>query len=80
MINQNLVDQGKIVTPPLHVKLGLIKHFVKAWLKNGPAFQYIFEKFPHYSPAKIIEGIFIGPNIRKLTGDEAFSNIMTEPA
>ena len=79
MINPNFVHKRKIIIPPLHVKLGLIKQFVKALPKNGPAFLYLFEKFPHYRPAKIGEGIFIGPDIRKLARDEAFSNIMTEP-
>ena len=79
MINPNLVNKSKIIIPPLYVKLGLNKQFIKALPKNGPAFLYLFEKFPHYSPAKIGEGICIGPDIRKLARDKAFSNIMTEP-
>ena len=72
VINPNLVDKSKIIILPLHVKLEFIKQFVKALPKNGPAFLYLFEKFPHYRPAKIGEGIFIGPKIRKLATMKLF--------
>ena len=34
-----LVDMNKVLLPPLHIKLGLMKIFVKALHKNGAAFQ-----------------------------------------
>lgn len=67
-----LVDPKKIILPPLHIKLGLIKNLVKAMDKNGPGFQYLKKKFPSLSDAKIKEGIFVGPDVRKLMKDPEF--------
>lgn len=50
--------------PPLHIKLGLIKNFVKAIDKNGQRFSYLKEKYPKLSDTKIKEGIFVEPQIR----------------
>ncbi|XP_017466154.1 PREDICTED: uncharacterized protein LOC108378862 [Rhagoletis zephyria] len=61
-----LVKKEKIILPPLHIKLGLIKNFVKALDKEGEAFDYLKTVFPDISQAKIKEGIFVGPQIRKL--------------
>jgi hypothetical protein len=33
--NQQLVDKDKILLPPLHIKLGLMKNFVKAMKKES---------------------------------------------
>ncbi|KAL4710010.1 hypothetical protein ACJJTC_015988 [Scirpophaga incertulas] len=62
----------RIILPPLHIKLGLMKNFVKAIPKDGPEFLFLKTKFPMLSEAKIKEGIFIDPNIRKLVKDLAF--------
>jgi hypothetical protein len=59
----------KIFLPPLHIKLGLTKNFVKAMDKEGEGFAYLRQKFPPVSDAKIKEGIFVGPQIRALFGD-----------
>jgi len=68
-----LVDPKNIFLPPLHIKLGLIKNFVKAMGKtNSEGFQYLKEKFPKVSAAKLKEGIFIGPQIRELIKDYNF--------
>ena len=64
-----LVDRRNIVSPPLHIKLGLIKQFVKALCKEGNCFQYIKAAFPRVSEEKIKAGIFDGPQIRKLIKD-----------
>ena len=72
MKNLPLVDAAKIVLPPLQVKLGLMKNFVKAINKSGRAFQYLREKFPRLSGAKPKEGIFIGLQIRDLL-DELYA-------
>jgi hypothetical protein len=71
-----LVAPEKILLPPLHIKLGLMKNFVKAMDKEGRAFSYLKEKFPRISDAKIKEGIFVGPQIRKLFGDAQFDSIL----
>lgn len=55
--NEPLVPLEKIILPPLHIKLGLIKNFVKALRKDGPGYQFLKTKFPTLSDAKIKEGI-----------------------
>ena len=71
-----LVDAQKVLLPPLHIKLGLMKTFVKNLDRNGAAFQYLAEKFPEISEAKLKKGIFIGPQIRQLIKDREFSSRM----
>ncbi|GBN17355.1 hypothetical protein AVEN_69371-1 [Araneus ventricosus] len=41
-----LAEQNRIIIPPLHIKLDLVKNLVKAMDKNEPAFKYLYEKFP----------------------------------
>jgi hypothetical protein len=53
-----------VYLPPLHIKLGLMKNFVKAMDRDGQVFLYFQRKFPRISNAKMKEGIFIGPQIR----------------
>ncbi|KAK4874910.1 hypothetical protein RN001_014270 [Aquatica leii] len=67
-----LVPKENIYLPPLHIKLGLIKQFVKAVDKTGGAFQFLKTKFPRLSEAKIKEGVFVGPQIRQLFEDSMF--------
>ena len=52
--------------PPLDIKLGLMKNFVKAMNKHGKGFEHLREKFPKLGDAKLNEGIFIGPQIREI--------------
>ena len=59
-----LVDRKKIILPPLHIKLGLFKNFVKSLPTDGEGLKYLKKKFPRISEAKIKEGIFVGPDIR----------------
>ena len=74
----NLVDAQKIFLPPLHIKLGLVKNFIKALDKTGAAFQFLIAKFPKISEAKLKEGILVGPQIRELMLDTEFDTTMTE--
>ena len=70
-----LVDPQKVLLPPLHIKLGLIKNFVKGivkYNKDGEGLAYLRSKFPGISDAKIKEGVFIGPEIRDLIHDVNF--------
>ncbi|GFV64745.1 uncharacterized protein TNCV_3275161 [Trichonephila clavipes] len=69
---QSLVDPKKILFPPLRIKLGLMKQFVKALDKEGECFKYLCEQFPGLYDAKLKEGIFFGPDIRQLLKDETF--------
>jgi len=48
-----LVNPQDVYLPPLHVKLGLMKIFVKALEREGQAFAYWRNNFP-----KLIEAAF----------------------
>ena len=61
--NQPLVEPSKILLPSMHLKLGLVKNFVKVMNQEETAFTYLWEKFATLSEAKLKEGIFIGPQI-----------------
>jgi len=61
--HHSLVESSKILLPPLHIKLGLMKNFVKAVDCNGTAFLYLRQKFPLLSDAKIRQGVFTSPDI-----------------
>ena len=78
VINPPLVSRDRIILPPLHIKLGLIKQFVKGLDKNGNCFLFLSKKFPKLSAEKIKAGIFDGPQIRSLIKDQHFTNIMTK--
>jgi len=56
----------------MHLKLGLIKNFVKTMNQGEAAISYLWEKFPILSEAKWKEGIFISPQIWDLIKDEYF--------
>ena len=76
-INELLVNLDCIILPPLHMKLGLIKQFVKALDKHGSCFNYFVQKFPGLSMKNLKAGIFDGPQICKLIQDQAFTSYMT---
>ena len=61
VVNPPLVLPEKIYLPLLHIKLGLMKNFVKGMDKTGHGFECVGNKFPNVSDAKIKEGIFTGP-------------------
>jgi hypothetical protein len=77
-MSKRLFDPKKILLPPLHIKLGMVKQFVKALPKTGNCFKDLCKKFPHLSKAKLKERIFVGPDIRKLMFGEDFLLTMTE--
>jgi len=51
-----LAEWHKILLPPLHIKLGLMKNVIKATDRTELAFKYLAEKFPRLSEAKIKRG------------------------
>jgi len=61
VVNPPLVLREKSFCPPLHIKLGLMKNFVKGTDKTGRGFECLRNKLPNVSDAKIKEGIFVGP-------------------
>ena len=58
---------------PLHIKLGLIKQFVKKLNPESDAFKHIQELFPKLSEAKVKAGIFVGPQVKRLMKSDSFS-------
>ena len=75
---ESLVDPKQVLLPPLHIKLGIMKQLVKALPKDGEIFKYLSSKFPRLSEAKPKEGIFVGPDIRKLMNDNNVENVMND--
>jgi len=76
IINEPLVYREKILFPPLHIKLGLIKQFTRALDKDGRCFNYLWRAFPGVTIEKLKAGIFDGPQIRQLIKDTEFENSM----
>ena len=71
VISPPLVLPEKIYLPPLHIKLVLMKNFVKGMYKTGHGFEYLRNNFPNVSEAKIKEGVFVGPQIKELMQDSS---------
>ena len=77
IVNNPLVDRKNIILPPLHIKLGLMKQFVKALDCSGDCFGYICSTFPGLSYEKRKAGILDGSQIRTLLRDQYFVTTMT---
>ncbi|GBN32472.1 hypothetical protein AVEN_194332-1 [Araneus ventricosus] len=78
VINTTLLPPEKVLLPPLHIKLGLMKQFIKSLPKEGECCRYLCSKFPKLSAAKLKEGVFTAPNIRILLSDSLFSETMED--
>ncbi|XP_051552787.1 uncharacterized protein LOC127440312 [Myxocyprinus asiaticus] len=72
-----LVDPRKVLMPPLHIKLGLMKQFVRALDKESAAFKYLQDFFPKLSEAKVKAGVFVGPQIKKILECNEFPKKLT---
>ena len=66
------MDAQKILLPPLHIKLDLLKDFVKGLDRDSAGYKYLRERFPEISKAKLKESILIGSEIRELMKDGEF--------
>jgi len=53
-----LVPIEKILLPPLHIKLGIVKNFINALNPDGNAFRELQRIFPRLSGMKIKEGLY----------------------
>ena len=62
----NYLDTSKVILPPLHIKLGLMKQYVKALNNEGVCLKYVKEKLHKANAEKVNEGAFIRPQIREL--------------
>ncbi|XP_063219615.1 uncharacterized protein LOC134529442 [Bacillus rossius redtenbacheri] len=78
IVNEPIVSQDRNVFPPLHIKLGLMKQFIKALHTESDCFKHIVSAFPCLSYEKIKAGVFDGPQIRALERDEEFVMKMDE--
>ncbi len=68
-----LVNPENVLLPPLHIKLGLMKQFLKTLARrSSEGFEYAKAKFPKITKAKLKEGIFVGPQIKELLKDSNF--------
>ena len=76
IIQNSLVNPNRILLPPLHIKLGIMKNVIKALDQNGSTMQFLRRKFPKISEVKITAGILNGPQIRELIHDNNFDNSM----
>ena len=72
-----LVEPNKILLPPLHIKLGLMKNFVKAMDRKGKGFTFLQQKFSGVSLEKLMAGIFDGPQIWELMKDSTFDDALS---
>ena len=75
-----LLEDAKIVLLPIiHIKLGLMKNFVKALhIRMGKHPSALLMKFPAISETKLKAGIFVGPYIQELFRDSEFLNCLTQ--
>jgi hypothetical protein len=78
VLREFLVEPNKVLLPPLHIKLGMMKQFVKAPDREGDCFKYLGKKFSGLTEAKLKEGVFIGLDIRRLMKDKAFQSKMQD--
>lgn len=71
------MNPRKVLMPPLHIKLGLMKQFVAALDKESAAFKHLQNLFPKLSEAKVKAGVFVGPQIKKVIECEEFPKLLT---
>ena len=70
-------DSLILASSPLHIKVGLAKKLVKALDSLSPAFQYKCSMFPKLLDAKLIAGVFTGPQICCLLQPEDLETTMS---
>ena len=68
-----LILQNRILLPPLHIKLGIVKNFITSILSNLSAAERLHTLFPNLSGMKLKAGVLTGPDIKKLVNDEIFA-------
>jgi len=77
--NIPLVEPDNILLSSLHIKIGLIKIFIKSLaIKESSGFKYLIEAFPKISSQKMKEAVFDGPQIREMLRLENFEATLNE--
>lgn len=51
-----LVQSSRVILPPLHIKLGIFRNFVRALDKDGRSFKELNKIFPKLTQSKIDAG------------------------
>lgn len=74
--NDSFVNPQKIFLPQFHLKLGMMKNYVKAMNRNGESFRYLVQTFPRIHDAEIKEVIFVGPQINEIRNDRNFDEVL----
>lgn len=74
-----LVDSEKVILPPLHIKLGIVKSYIKTVYKTPEVAERLKEIFPGISVAKLEQGVLNGPDIRKLMKTDSFDAVLEPP-
>jgi hypothetical protein len=72
-----LVNPWKLLMPPLHIKVRLMKQFGTALDKESAAFEYLRDFFPKVSEGKVKAGVFVGPQIKKILECKEFPKMHT---
>ena len=67
-----------IILTPLHIKLGIMKQFIRAVSQDSPCFVYLQQKMSAIITEKLKAGIFDGPQIRQLINDSHFQQTMND--
>lgn len=59
IVFEPLARSEKIILPPLHIKIGLMRNFVRALNRESEAFKSLKSFFPKLSDAKIDAGVYM---------------------
>jgi len=78
VVSPPFVLPEKIYLPPFAHKAGSLQNPAKGMDKTGRGFEYVRNKFPNVSDAKIKEGIFMGAQNRELMQDIQFDEDLNE--
>jgi hypothetical protein len=71
-------SSGENLSDPFAHEVGLMKNIMKGMDKTGRGFEFMRNKFPSVSDAKIKVGIFVGPQITELMQDKQFDEDLNE--
>ena len=77
ILHISFVNPDKVLMPPLHIKLRLMKNFSKAMAKHrSNDFEFLCKNFPNLNQDKLKEGIFVVPQIREVFEDPEFEKAL----
>ena len=71
-----LIEPQKVLMPPLHIKLGLIKQFITALDKDSAAFMHLQVLLLKLFEAKVKIRIFVGLQIKRIIDCDEFAKLL----